>query len=200
MRYTVLYRANAVHRAILIPNEYATKLGPENDHHRWLTQSSAIDFQLAGCIQMGSTGYTPSTPLVKVVWNAWIAWLLWQIFSVFKFSDVTVLTHCATCLTLRSIKTMVSPGSFESWHLVLCNLQINGQNMTDKTQNDAVELLRNTPLGGTVLLVVCRQLMEQQPAQPAAVQVYWLFFFWVWLPLSECNPAPYSVSVSSFRQ
>jgi len=34
--------------------------------------------------------------------------------------------------------------------------------MTDKTQNEAVELLRSTPLGGSVQLVICRQLMEKQ--------------------------------------
>lgn len=55
--------------------------------------------------------------------------------------------------------------------IIVCDVQINGQNMTDKTQNDAVDLLRGTPLGGTVQLVVCRQLMEKLPAQPPVVQV-----------------------------
>jgi hypothetical protein len=56
--YTV-YRANAVHCAILIPSKYATKIDPESteiDRHRSRTQSSAIDFQIAYYFQMGSTG------------------------------------------------------------------------------------------------------------------------------------------------
>ena len=47
---------------------------------------------------------------------------------------------------------------------IFCCMKINGQNMTDKNQNDAVEMLRNTPLGGTVQVVVYRQLMEKQNA------------------------------------
>ena len=42
-----------------------------------------------------------------------------------------------------------------------CNSQINGQSMVNKSQDDALVLLRNTPPGGTVQLVVNRQALKQ---------------------------------------
>ncbi|KAH3721437.1 hypothetical protein DPMN_064361 [Dreissena polymorpha] len=46
--------------------------------------------------------------------------------------------------------------------------QVNGVEMTGKTQRDAVAMLRNTPLGSTVLIVVSRheQEMDEEETTP----------------------------------
>ena len=41
-------------------------------------------------------------------------------------------------------------------------LQVNGIDMTGKTQGDAVSILRNTNFGSTVSLVVSRQEVEEE--------------------------------------
>jgi len=44
---------------------------------------------------------------------------------------------------------------------ILCNSQINGLSMVNKSQEDALVLLRNTKPGGTVQLVVSRQALKK---------------------------------------
>jgi len=41
-------------------------------------------------------------------------------------------------------------------------VQVNGVEMTGKTQGDAVSVLRNTPLGSTVSITVSRQEVEEE--------------------------------------
>ena len=47
--------------------------------------------------------------------------------------------------------------------------------MTGRTQQDAVGLLRDTPLGGTVTLVVSRIVVEEEPApvSPRQLVSHW---------------------------
>jgi len=54
---------------------------------------------------------------------------------------------------------------------VVCVAQINGQNMVNKSQNDALILLRNTQPGGTVRLVVSRQALKQTAPDNAVLLV-----------------------------
>ena len=44
--------------------------------------------------------------------------------------------------------------------------QVNGIDMAGKTQSDAVLLLRDTPLGGTVSMVVSRIVLEEDEQTP----------------------------------
>jgi len=56
-----------------------------------------------------------------------------------------------------------------------CNSQINGESMVNKSQDDALVLLRNTPRRGTVRLVVSRQALKQS-APDNVVMVYKLVY------------------------
>jgi len=72
-----------------------------------------------------------------------------------------------------SYKTLVI--SLPMQHDTVCNWQINGESMVNKSQDDALVLLRNAPTGSSVQLVVSRQALKQ--SAPNNVVVVYLFIF-----------------------
>ena len=57
-------------------------------------------------------------------------------------------------------------------------IQVNGIEMTGKSQSDAVSILRNTKSGSAVSLVVSRQVLETEVSPQDVSNMCSFTFFW----------------------
>ena len=58
---------------------------------------------------------------------------------------------------------------------VICDWQIDGESMVNKSQDDALVLLRNVRTGSSVQLVVSRQALKQSVPNNVVVVCWFIF-------------------------